>query len=172
MHILCCVSISTISSTLTGLFKIVGKWSFDEIDPCFYISPLWMLELLAVAVVCFLKEIWKSFNSSSREKSASFWKLNSLLPFVLQRIKDEVERRKLQCMGSCDPGENKLIHRMPEGHEQFQKLLGLVRSEWQLNLPASPRATEQVNGQHKLLWGANTIQSHKAKQLCNFPFIL
>lgn len=74
---------------------------------------------------------------------------NSLLPFVLlQRIKDEVERRKVQCMDLCDPGESKSIHRMPEGHEQFQKLLGTVRSECQLSLPASPIAVEQVNGHY------------------------
>ncbi|XP_004145256.2 inositol 3-kinase [Cucumis sativus] len=67
---------------------------------------------------------------------------------IVQRIKDEVERRKVQCMDSCHPGENKSIHQMPEGHEQFQKLLGTVRSECQLSLPTSPIAVEQVNGHY------------------------
>ncbi|XP_022970433.1 inositol 3-kinase-like [Cucurbita maxima] len=70
---------------------------------------------------------------------------------ILQRIKDKVEMRKLQHIDSCDPGERKSIHQMPEGHEQFKKLLVTVRSECQLNVPASPRTVEQVNGQHKLL---------------------
>ncbi|CAK9157137.1 unnamed protein product [Ilex paraguariensis] len=69
---------------------------------------------------------------------------------LLQRIKDEVQRRKMQCISCHGRRDDELTFMKPLGHEQFLASLGAVKSISTLsvqdcpwNLPRSPVAVKQ-----------------------------
>ena len=78
----------------------------------------------------------------------------------LQRVKDEVQRRKMQCLSCCEDSNGDLKFVKPAGHQQFHSSLAAAKL-----MPAaplheclrnsSPRAVEQgipqCSGQQKLL---------------------
>lgn len=95
--------------------------------------------------------------------SYSFWKHNmrSTSTFFFQRVKDEVQRRKMSCN---EVRGDELRFMMPTGHEQFHASLFAAKlvsafavQEQEDDLPNSPAATgaqgflPHCNGQPKLL---------------------
>ncbi|XWS74023.1 hypothetical protein CRYUN_Cryun02cG0179900 [Craigia yunnanensis] len=82
---------------------------------------------------------------------------------LLQRVNDEVQRRKLHCTCYFERRDDELSFTKPPGHEEFQASLASIKlvstcsiQECQRDLPRSPRTEEQVirpqyNGQPNLL---------------------
>ncbi|XP_021279341.1 inositol 3-kinase [Herrania umbratica] len=82
---------------------------------------------------------------------------------LLQRVKDEVQRRKLHSTCSFETRDDRLSFSKPPGHEEFHASLASTKlvstcsiQECQQDQPRSPRTVEQVicpqcNGQPKLL---------------------
>ncbi|XP_059660863.1 inositol 3-kinase [Cornus florida] len=82
---------------------------------------------------------------------------------LLQRVKDEVQGKKMQCTSCHERQDHELKFLKPIGHEQFHASLSAAKlisicpiQECQQDRPSSPRATEQdihpkCNGQQKLL---------------------
>ncbi|XP_022753800.1 inositol 3-kinase-like [Durio zibethinus] len=82
---------------------------------------------------------------------------------LLQRVKDEVQRRKLHCTGRFQRRDDQLSFTKPLGHEEFHASLASTKlvstfsiQECQRDLPRSSRTVDQVirpqyNGQPQLL---------------------
>uniref|UniRef100_A0A5B7A7G8 Inositol 3-kinase n=1 Tax=Davidia involucrata TaxID=16924 RepID=A0A5B7A7G8_DAVIN len=97
---------------------------------------------------------------------------------MLQRVEDEVQRRKMQSVGCHEREDDELKFAKPLGHGQFHASLGAAKlmstcpiQECRWDLPSSPRAVEQgihphCNGQQKLLQNSvyeEPIQSVESK---------
>lgn len=71
---------------------------------------------------------------------------------LLQRAREEVQRRKMQCVNCCERKDDKFRFVNAAGHEQFHASLGVAKQttkclahEPQWDLPSSPpKSTEQV----------------------------
>jgi 1D-myo-inositol 3-kinase len=74
------------------------------------------------------------------------------IPLSFQRVKDDVQRRKMQCISSHDRQGDELRFMKPAGHEQFHASLDAakitptcVTQECQWDLSSSPpRAVEKA----------------------------
>ncbi|KAF5751378.1 hypothetical protein HS088_TW02G00391 [Tripterygium wilfordii] len=70
---------------------------------------------------------------------------------ILQRVRDEVQRRKMQCSSYCyERSDGELKFSKPLGHEQFHASLGTAKlpylqtvQECRCDLPRSPNSVEQ-----------------------------
>lgn len=69
---------------------------------------------------------------------------------LLQRVKDEVQRRKMQCVDGFEKRENLKITK-PVGHEQFHASLCATKLALLQECPGDQGFHPQCTGQHKLL---------------------
>ncbi|CAK7331226.1 unnamed protein product [Dovyalis caffra] len=84
---------------------------------------------------------------------------------LLQRVKDEVQRRKMQCL-RCERSDNELKFLKPVGHEQFHASLGAAKitppcsiQDRQWNPPSSPKKTEQIAIPHYTAQAKSLVNS-------------